>query len=165
MNIIKRPWFAPALVLFFVTVIAAENFILPFTQITEVKEANDFEISRTSPTRSHSTRWLIAASGRRYNVSAPPYNYLSKGDSFIIYRSLIFKKPLKISWCEPDGCYIMAMGTMNGNYISLIALGALAIWALLNLLGIIKPSPERKGHWNTVAIGISGALFIFYLWY
>lgn len=165
MNILKRPWFVPTLVLFFITVIAAENFMLPYTKITEIKAGNDFEISRTSPTRSHSTRWLIAESKNRYNVPAPPYNYLSKGDDFIIYRSFIFKKPLKISWCETDGCYIMAIGTMNGNYLSYLVLGALAIWALSNLLGIIKPSPVRKGHWNSIAIGVSGALFIFYLWY
>jgi hypothetical protein len=164
MDILKRNWFAPSLVLLFITVIAAENFVFPFSKITEIKAGNDFETSRTSPVRSHSTRWLIAESKRRYKVPAPPYNYLSRGDDFVIYRSFILKKPLKISWCEPDGCYIMNMGTMN-HYLSFLVLGGLAIWALANLLGIIKPSSERNTYGNSAAIGISGALFVFFLWY
>lgn len=164
MHILKRPWFIPALVLFFISLIAAENFLLPASPITEIKEGNDFIISRGKTSR-HETYILIAKTGHRYNVPRPPYNYLSIGDSFIIHRSILFKKPLKIEWCEPGGCYIMSIGTMNGNYFSMIILGVLGLWALLNLIGIVKPSGERKGYWNSIALGASGMLLVLYLWY
>lgn len=164
MSILKRPWFIPAFVLFFITVIAAENFLLPVSKLIEVKAGNDFVISRSKASR-YETFILISKSNHRYNVPRPPYNYLSIGDEFIIHRSLLFKKSLKIEWCEPDGCYIMAMGTMNGNYFSIIVISVLGLWALLNLSGIVKPKGERKNHWNSVALGASGMLFVFYLWY
>lgn len=146
-------------------VITSDTFLLPKTKMMEVLDNGTTERTRTSSSKGYHSYYFLTTAGNKYHVPEYLYNAVLIGDTFQVHKSLLFRKPVQLSWCRKDGrCYTFDIGVINSNYIGYGVMGYLIIYPLLVLLGIVKITPNKKTNVYicfTVALGT----LIFYLVY
>ncbi|AXY72897.1 hypothetical protein D3H65_02455 [Paraflavitalea soli] len=143
--------------------ITSDNFLLPKHQQMEV-----LDNGTTSRTRTEVDSWLtyffLTKAGNKYKVPEYLYNAVLIGDTFQIQKTLLCRRPARLSWCEKEGrCYISDIGTINGNYWGYGVMAYLIIHSLLMTLGIIKTGIPGKRKQVYFCFGIALSTLAFYL--
>ena len=132
----------------------------------EILDNGTTEKTRTKATSSYRSYYFLTKAGNKYHVPESLYNAVLIGDSFYIYKTLIFRKPVRLSWCEEDSrCYIMAIGVINGNYFGYGVMGYLIIYPLLVILGLLRIATSGKQTNVFFCFAISLGTLAFYLFY
>jgi hypothetical protein len=152
-------------VLFIGLLLISDTFLLPLKEIVEIKADGHISRSRTSVHHSYTTYFIISESNHTYNVTEDIWAGTTIGKPFVIFRSFIFHKPVKLSWCEEDNCYIQNIGTMNKTIFSYLTLAFLVAWPLLHFLKLVNTTGKKYGTWNYLAPILAAATFVFYLVY
>lgn len=142
-----------------------DTFVLPSKATHEVLDYADYEVSRTSPTRSYKSYLFIAESKQQYLVPEDVYLYFNSGGPFIISKSAIFIKPLKIEWCSGDRCYRASIGTFNSTYFGNVALAVLVLFPLFLIFFGKYISRKKKDNFFTYLCIVSVGTFAFHLVY
>jgi hypothetical protein len=152
-------------VLFIGLLLISDTFLLPLKQVVEIKADGHLVTTRTRGHHSYLTYFIISESNHTYNVTEDMWAGITMGNPFTAYRSFIFNKPVKISWCEESGCYIQPMGTMNKTWFSYFTLAFLVAWPLLHFLKLVNTTSKKYDTWNYLAPILAAATFVFYLVY
>ena len=166
MKRLTHPLFIPGLILFLILFIILDSYLLPTSELVEKKSRAYIERTNSSVTRSHETYFFVSETNHHYKVPENVFGKVSEGEPFSIRQSFLLNKPLKISWCKDDHCYIQPMGTMNTTHLSTILFGLLSLFALICiLLYFSKADNKISSHWKFVAFGLTLGLFLFYLFF
>lgn len=147
-------------------IITSDNFIFPQHEKTEVLDNGTTERTRTKVTRSYDSYYFLTKAGNKYHVPEYLYNAVLIGDTFQIHKTLIFRKPVRLSWCNTDGrCYTIDIGTINGNYLGYGVMAYLIIYPLLVLLGVLKFTTSGKQADVYMCFTVALGTLLFYLIY
>lgn len=147
-------------------IITSDTFLLPKTKLMEVLDNGTTEKTSTKPSKSYISYYFLTKAGNKYHVSEYLYYRVLIDDTLLVHKSLLFRKPVQLSWCEKDGlCYRGDIGVINGNYIGYGAMAYLIIYPLLVLLGIVKITTPNKKNNVYICFTIALGTLIFYLVY
>jgi hypothetical protein len=112
------------------------------------------------PKRSTETFYLLTKTGNKYRVTETLFNTILIEQEIGIYRTFLFRRVSKISWCETDGtCYSQDIGAFIHGVFEYLMLGGLCLVSLLSASGILKL------YWinNYVLLCLSAGIFAYYL--
>ena len=163
-NIRKSDKLLAILVFVLIVLMLTDSFILPPRWTTEVLKDGHIEHTRTDVTDGYDTYLLISESGHHFLVPSRPYGIIGLGQTFLISRSRIFNRPLKIAWTEEDDkWYALNIGILNT--ISLITFAAFGFSFLAAAHFILRRNRPRRGITLRMyaGLGIAIILFLMYL--
>lgn len=147
------------------SLLVLDTFVLPSEATHEILDYKDYAVSRTSKMRSYKSYLFIAQSKQQYLVPKEVYLNFNSDGPFIIRKSVLFEKPLKIEWCSGDGCYGASIGTFNSTYFGNAALAVLILFPLfLIFFGKALPA-ERSYNFFMYLCVVSVGTFAFHIVY
>ena len=142
----------------------ADSFLLTPRWTGEVLKDGNIERTHTRVSGGYDTYLLIAESGHHFLVPSRPYNIIGIGQTFLIARSRVFSRPLKIAWTEDDDrAYVMNIGILNT--IAVITFVVLGLSSLAAAHFLLRRNRPRRGITLRMyaGLGITIILFLMYL--
>lgn len=147
----------PHIAFLLIAVLILDVFVFPKKENREVVDTGTIDVMRKS-----TDFYLITREKNKYHVTKYLFNTILIDQEIGIYRTSLFGRYVKISWCEVDGtCYIQNTGAYNTSAVSYILLGALCLVCLLSASGILKIHKIN----NYVLLFFSAGIFAYYFVY
>jgi|GEM_PF-1264537 len=147
-------------------IMTSDSFILPQHRQAEVLDNGRTESIKQKSSRAHPSYYFLTKAGNKYHVNEYLYGAVLIGDTFQIYKSLVFRRPVGLSWCQKDGqCYRADIGLINGHYLSYGVMAVLILYPLLVLLGVLKITTSGKQTYVYLCFILALGTLTYYLVY
>jgi len=149
----------PHIAFVLIAILMLDNYVLPKRDNREVVDNGSIDVGRKPKYKDF---YLITKDGNKYRVTEYHFNTILIDQEIGVYRTLLFRRPVKMSWCEADGgCYIQHIGAFIPGAFEFIMLGGLCLVSLLSASGILKI------HWinNYVLLFLSAGALAYYFVY
>ena len=147
----------PHIAFMLTAILILDLFVFPKRESREVVDNRTFEKKRNP-----GDYYLITRNGNMYRVPKYLFNTILIDQEIGIYKTVLFGRYVKISWCEVDRtCHIQNTGPFNSFGVEYLLLGGLCLASLLSASGILKIHTIN----NYVLFFFSAGAFAYYFVY
>ncbi len=151
-------------ILFTLTIILDNFLLLPKNNI-EILQNKTVEKTRFLRTRSYETFFLISNFNIKYNVPVSWFNKIESGDQFVIQRTKLFKKAIRIGLKSENKITNENIGMFNSSLFGNFIIAIILIFSFLVLLfpfSLKRQYLVARFTLNATLISIIVVIFYFY---
>ena len=126
---------------------------------------HSFSERTTSRRSSYNTYFINTKSNIKLQVPDDFPGTLNPGDTFALYKSALYKQPLKIEYNVEGQNYQTEIGLLNSNLLGKLGMIFILIFSFLNVFGyriIVNPNMNERFLFMSSVILIVATFFYFY---